>query len=554
MVGTDQASRHLEALTRLASGPASGRGGSGARSHGADAGRHAVGHHAGNHAESRDAHGKGHGHPKKHKHRKHHRKHRKHKHHHHGTAGVALPTAPVSPPAPSNAPVPAAAILSQADANRLLWRAGFGPTPGQAAVLAGQPVQQVVYGLTRPSGPAVLTGPAPVDEAGEPLDPVDAWGQDHCWWLDRMVRSDQQLVERMTYIWHDWFANSNEKVDSQQLMLDQNELFREQCLGNFHDLFGAVTANPAMLVFLDGIYNEAGNSNENYAREMMELFSLGADRGAYTEQDVREMGRALTGFTVEWSSELGLHDFHFEPARHDETDKTVFGQTGNWNWEDAVRLCVGHPLHASFFVTKLWGYFIPSPPDEATLASLEGLYISSGHAIRPVVEAILQHPDLYEGPELVTPPVVYNAGLLRAIGRPLDTTAWTWLDAAAGQQLFYPPNVSGWDFSRWLDTSTAKARWEIASYVTAKTYPNPWPADGEPEYDPTEDPATALARALAYWATPPLTAESRECIAAFAESCLDGQVTAEWEQSPFRALRQNALRMLIATAPDMQVS
>ena len=170
------------------------------------------------------------------------------------------------------------------------------------------------------------------------------------------------------------------------------------------------------------------------------------------------------------------------------------------------------------------------------------------------MEAILQHPDFYEGPELVTPPVVYNAGLLRSIGRPIDTTDWTWLDSAAGQQLFYPPNVSGWDFSRWLDTSTAKARWEIASYVTAKTYPNPWPGEGEPEYDPTEEPATALARALAYWGNPPLSAESQECIAAFAESCLSGRLTAEWEQSPFRALRQNALRMLIATSPDMQVS
>jgi uncharacterized protein DUF1800 len=507
----------------------------------------------------------GHGHPTrpashhetKHKHhrKRHHKKHRKHHRRHLGTAGTALPTAPANPPPPSSAPVPAApALLTQANANRLLWRAGFGPTPGQAASLAGQPVQQVVYGLTRPSGPAVLSGPAPVDEEGDPLDPVNAWGQDHCWWLDRMVRSDQQLVERMTYIWHDWFANSNEKVDSQQLMLDQNELFREQCLGSFHDLFLAVTANPAMLVFLDGIYNEAGNSNENYAREMMELFSLGADRGAYTEDDVREMGRVLTGFTAEWSSEEGLHNFHYEPARHDEEDKTVFGQTGNWAWEDAVRLCVEHPLHPSFFVTKLWGYFIPTAPDEQTLAALQGLYLASGYSIRAVVEAILQHPDFYEGPELVTPPVVYNAGLLRAISRPIDTTAWTWLDSAAGQQLFYPPNVSGWDFSRWLDTSTAKARWEIASYVTAKTYPNPWPGEDEPQYDPTEEPDTAFARALAYWAEPPLSAESRECIAAFAESCLDGRVTAEWEDSPFRALRQNALRMLIATAPDLQVS
>jgi hypothetical protein len=172
MVGTGQASRHLEALTRLV---------------------------------SRAAHGKGHGSHGKHTaHRKHRRKHhRKHRHHHKqhrrhlGTAGVGLPTAPAAPPPPSNAPVAAApAILTQAGANRLLWRAGFGPTPGQAATLAGQPVQQVVYGLTRPSGPAVLSGPAPVEDEGSPIDPVNAWGQDHCWWLDRMVRSDLARLVR----------------------------------------------------------------------------------------------------------------------------------------------------------------------------------------------------------------------------------------------------------------------------------------------------------------------------------------------------------------------
>jgi len=495
----------------------------------------------------------------KHRHRKHH-KHKPHKHRHKpvhhlsGMAGAPLPAAPITPPpAPSSAPVPSlGAPITLAGANRLMWRAGFGPTPGQAEALAGMPLQQVLYSLTRPAGQAVLTGPEPTDESGDQLDPYDAWGEDHCWWLDRMVRSDQQLVERMTFIWHDWFANSNEKVNSQRLMLDQNQLFRENALGSFHDLFLAVTANPAMLVFLDGIYNEADDPNENYAREMMELFSLGADRGAYTEQDVKEMARALTGFTAEWTEE-GYANFHFDPERHDQEPKTVFGQTGNWNWQDAVRLCVTHPLHPSFFLAKLWSYFIPTPPDEGTLACLQGLYTGSGYSIQTVLEAILQHPDFYEGQELVTPPVVYNAGLLRAIGRPIDTTSWAWLSAAAGQQLFYPPNVSGWDFTRWLDTSTAKARWEIATYVTAKSYANPWPSQGEPQYSATEEPQTALANAIAYWGNPPLSGESRQCIADFAQSAL-GTELAEWEQGPYRALRQNALRMLIATSPDMQVS
>ena len=150
----------------------------------------------------------------------------------HGTIGVALALAPVSPPAPSSSPPPTLGSppITLQQANRLLWRAGFGPTPGQAEALVGQPLQQVVFSLTRPSGSATLTGPEPVDEEGEPLDPANAWGQDHCWWLDRMVRSDQQLVERMTFIFHDWFANSNEKVNNQRMMLEQNELFRAMAL------------------------------------------------------------------------------------------------------------------------------------------------------------------------------------------------------------------------------------------------------------------------------------------------------------------------------------
>jgi uncharacterized protein (DUF1800 family) len=309
-----------------------------------------------------------------------------------------------------------------------------------------------------------------------------------------------------------------------------------------------------MLIFLDGIYNDKDEPNENYAREMMELFSLGADRGAYTETDVREMARALTGWTAEWTESQGFQNFHFDPERHDGSDKTVFGQTGNWTWQDAVRLCVSHPLHASFFVGKLWSYFVPAPPSAATLASLQGVYLSSGLSIRAVVEAILQSPDFLNGPQLVTPPVVYNAGLLRAIERPIDTTAWAWLSAAAGQQLFYPPNVSGWDFAHWLDTSTARARWEIASYATAKTYANPWPGKGEPEYSATEEPGAALANALRYWSSPDLTGASSACIAEFANRSLQGVAIAEWQQSPYRAIRQNALRMLIATSPDMQVS
>ena len=209
------------------------------------------------------------------------------------------------------------------EAERLLWRAGFGPSPGHAEALAAMGLHRAVAALTRPSGAATLTGAAPTDEDGNPLAPADLWGHDHLWWLDRMVRTDQPLVERMTLVWHDWFATSNDGVGQQQLMLDQNELFRRSAFGSFEQLLHDVTQDPAMIVWLNLDENTRWNPNENYAREVMELFTLGADRGAYSEQDVRQLARALTGFDFDWSDELGMHNFRYvaDPARQRQQDR-----------------------------------------------------------------------------------------------------------------------------------------------------------------------------------------------------------------------------------------
>jgi hypothetical protein len=467
-------------------------------------------------------------------------------------APVARPAAPApaAVPQPSDGPVPLfTKSISERNMERLLWRAGFGPAPGQAAQLASRGIGDVVHSLTRPGGAARLTGPEPRDENGRALAPADAWGHDHLSWLDRMIRTDQPLVERMALIWHDWFATSNDGVNSQQRMLDQAQLFRDRGLGSFDDLFAAVTADPAMLLWLNGNANTRWNPNENYAREMMELFSLGADRGAYTETDVRELARAMTGFRNDWSPEQGSTNFRFDLAAHDPGSKTIFGQSGAFSWRDGIRLCVEHPLHASFFVTKLWSYFVPEAPDPTTLATLQGLYLSSGRQIRPVVEAILQHPAFYEGPELVIPPVVYTAGLLRAVGRGIDTSAWTWLASYTGQRLFYPPNVAGWDDTRWLDTSTMRGRWLTASYALNKISVNPW---NGPTYDTMENSETAITRALAALGDPSLSSETQKVLADFAASSVSLALPV-WSRGPHRAMRQNALRMLIATSPDLQV-
>src|SRR5919201_1576037 len=154
--------------------------------------------------------------------------------------------------------VPSVAVyrgkFTAAQAERLLWRAGFGPRRGEAEALAKLGLDGAVHALTNP-GDERFVGPSPHDEKGRPLAPFDAWGHDHLWWLDRMVRTSRPLVERMTLVWHDWFATSNSGVGSQRLMIGQNELFREHVLGSFHDPLERVTHDPAMLLWLNGSDN-----------------------------------------------------------------------------------------------------------------------------------------------------------------------------------------------------------------------------------------------------------------------------------------------------------
>jgi uncharacterized protein (DUF1800 family) len=392
-----------------------------------------------------------------------------------------------------------------------------------------------------------LVGPNPHDEKGRPLAPYDAWGHDHVWWLDRMVRTSRPLVERMTLVWHDWFATSNEGVDSQRLMLAQNQLFREHGLGSFHTLLLDVTKDPAMLLWLNGSDNSRWSPNENYAREMMELFTLGAGRG-YTETDVREQARALTGFRNDWKQSVGPTNFRYDTRSHDPGMKTIFKHRGAFTWRDSVRLALANPNHPTFFVRKLWSYFIAGSPDAATQRSLERLYVSSGHDVRAVVTAVLKHPALYEGGRLTKSPAVYTAGLLRRLGRGIDTTAWTWLDEMAGQQLFYPPNVAGWDDTRWLDTATWRGRWWIAQYVL-----RPYVLDPGKAAQPFD--ANALVdNALAFWHHPTLTRTTHQALLAFAQNALADARSATWKRKQYAVMAQNALRHLIAVSPDFQTA
>ena len=438
--------------------------------------------------------------------------------------------------------------FGEREATRLLWRAGFGPKPGEAAKLARKHnLRQAVHSLTRPAGAEVLKGPEPLDDDGYPIAPFDAWGHDVLWWLDRMVRTNQPLVERMALIWHDWFATGD--VGPPRLSIEQAQLFERRWMGPFSDLLLDVTANPAMLIWLSGVENTKRAPNENYAREMMELFTLGASDASgypYSETDVREQARALTGWTNSWTDE-GPTNFRFDSRRFDTGTKTIFGQTGNFGWADSCALCVNHPAHKGFFVSKLWSYFIAAPPSTADRQALEHIYVAGGFDVRPVVEAILMHPSFYRGPAMVKPPIVYIAGLHRARRKGVRGDVWSWATDLAGQRLFRPPNVSGWDDSRWLDTSTFRGRWIAANEIVGDDM-----IDDDSDYPAGETANAAVKKAMKFWGKPLVGRSTYKGFQRYA-AAVERAAKEEWEQESFRLLRQNALRALIATSPEMQV-
>ncbi len=430
-------------------------------------------------------------------------------------------------------------------AERLLWRAGFGPNPGQSSRLADKGLKRAVYSLTRPKPrKARLKGPKPRDDDGRRLAPKDAWGHDHLWWLDRMVRTTQPLNERMALVWHDWFATGD--VGQTALNLKQNRLFRSHALGSFERLLLDVTKDPAMLAWLSGTENTKWSPNENYARELMELFTLGADAG-YSETDVREQARALTGWTNDWDESRGMINFRFEGELHDRGVKSVFGKRGRFDWTDSCRLCLRNPAHDDFFVRKLWSYFIPTDPPRKTLRTLKRMYRKKGYRVRPLVEAILMHPDLYQGPRMVKPPIVQIAGMLRARGKGVRRESWIWISEDAGQRLFSPPNVSGWDDERWLDTARIAGRWGAAANSTEQE------AVDDEGYSIEEGPKQAVRKALRFWGDPTISAATSKELLRFARG-VETAATEEWQQGTYRALRQNALRMMVATSPDYQTS
>jgi uncharacterized protein (DUF1800 family) len=304
-----------------------------------------------------------------------------------------------------------------------------------------------------------------------------------------------------------------------------------------------------MLLFLSGAENTKEAPNENYAREMQELFTLGAGHG-YSERDVREHARALTGWTNSWDPATGQSvDFRFDATRHDAGVKVIYGHRGRFAWRDSVRLVLAHPDHPKHFVTKLWSYFCPQPLSARDTRLAERLYVSTGGQIRPVVEAMLLHPLLHAGPRMVKPPIVQIAGMLRSIGRYIDTDAWVWESNLVGQTPFYPPNVGGWEAGRWLNTGTWLARFNLAArMIDDKRAVKPH----DVKKKASVDPKALTEQALGFWGGPTVSSATRRALLSYATSAAVNAATEPWEREQYPALALSALRALVVASPDYQ--
>src|SRR3954447_20981134 len=281
-------------------------------------------------------------------------------------------------------------VPTTGDIAHLLRRAGFGGTAAQAATLAAQPLATTVDQLLDFTG-----APADVEPAFLTDSAVEDWEREYMlqhWWLDRMATTTNPLQEKLTLFWHGHFATANYKVTDMRLMYLQNALFRAQANANFRTLVQTMSLQPAMLIWLDNDPNTKGHPNENFARELMELFTLGVNE--YSQDDVVAAARAWTGHNTLDSDRTV---YHFYPNRHDDDPKTFMGVTKNWDGPDIIDFILGgdatrSTLAARFVAKKLWTFFAYPAPDDTIVAAIADAFLTNDFSIAAAVRAIFNHP------------------------------------------------------------------------------------------------------------------------------------------------------------------
>ena len=395
-------------------------------------------------------------------------------------------------------------------------------------------------------GKTELRGSGPTVN-GAKLDPYNEFDHDVLWWLDRIVRTTRPFEERMTLFWHDHFATA---AFDPPAMIAQNETLRRHALGRFDSLLRAVFIDPAMQDHLSIAGSHKKEPNENFARELFELYTLGAGNN-YTEDDIREASRAFTGWVAEYRNGR-IVNLYFDAERHDNGPKTIFGQTGTWDWEEALRLTLARKGMAEFVVSKLYTEFVGKPPDRTTRRDLVRRFQRSGHSIRTVMNRILALPAFYadlDRPDTIKSPVVFLGTLLRTNGWAADRRSWAQLLTMMGQRPFVPPSVAGWDGgAAWCSSTAFRARWLVAHEVV-----RPKGVAPVGDVDPGLDPSGQLALAKRALGNPWTSPSADRKLRALATTLLARPAADDAARKRNAETAQRALRYLLIAGPDNQL-
>lgn len=315
------------------------------------------------------------------------------------------------------------------------------------------------------------------------------------WWFNRIVRTNAPLREKMVIFWHDHFATSMQKVRQPVLMMRQNELFRQHAFGDFRQLTHGILRDPAMMLYLDTQTSKKGKPNENFAREVMELFTLG--EGHYTEQDIREAARAFTGYQLRRGRGEVVHN----RRQWDAGQKTVLGKTGDFDGDEVIDLLFEQDAAASYLSSKLWSYFVEDEPPAAVVGELAKTFRANGFRIEPVLREIFLSNAFYDATVIrnqIKSPVQFLVQMCRELEID-DLPSGYALECGRqlGQVLFFPPNVAGWDWGRaWINTNTLLSRYNIAGAVTKGAVDAPGTDSGGDEMMMEDGERPMLARVI----------------------------------------------------------
>ena len=289
------------------------------------------------------------------------------------------------------------------------------------------------------------------------------------WWAHRMLRGNIPARDKLALFWHDHFATSDTKVRDARLMMDQVRLFLRQGAGPFQALLKAMAKDPAMLIWLDGNSNRRGEPNENFARELMELFSLGV--GNYTEEDIKEAARAFTGWHVK------DRRFWFNQRAHDTGAKTIFGISGNFDGNDVIRACLQKRVCAEFIAEKLFNYYLGTPVSGELRKALGELYLASAHNIGSLVEKLVSSREFYSAHarrSILSSPVDFTIGTLRTLGAAAGAERLPVEMSRMGMDILRPPSVKGWQKGKaWLNSNTLLSRYRFANTLAGSTENDP---------------------------------------------------------------------------------